>query len=67
MSNTMEQTMQEMIDHFKNDQELADCWHDNIAMCAQDSGASYDEGNEAATRFMRAAFKVDTVKPADRV
>lgn len=42
------------------DPEYAQSWHDNIAVCAADAGASYNEANEGASRFMKLCFDVNT-------
>jgi len=48
---------------FKADPDYAWGWHSNIAMSAYDSGATSEVGNEAARRFMKLAFGVETKEP----
>ena len=42
------------------DPDYANGWHANVACAAMDEGLDPAAANRAATRFMRAAFKVDT-------
>lgn len=43
----------------KEDDDFAWNWHSNIAMCNYDAGATRDQANEGAARFMQLAFGVD--------
>lgn len=45
----------------KKDSDLAWAWHCNIAMVAQDSGASWIRANERTADFMRYVFEVSTI------
>ena len=38
-------------------------WHCNIAMAFVDEGATYDQANKAAARFMSLCFGADTTAP----
>jgi len=44
----------------KNDPDYAWSWHCNIAMVAQDAGASHKEANERTSDFMHNLFGVRT-------
>lgn len=44
------------------DPEYAWSWHCNIAMAALDEGLEHKKANQAAARFMRNAFDIDTTK-----
>lgn len=44
----------------KEDRSYAWSWHCNIAVMAQDAGATHEISNEGAARFMKLAFGVDT-------
>ena len=46
----------------REDYDLAWGWHCNIAVMAQDAGASHAVSNDGAARFMKLAFGVDTSK-----
>lgn len=56
----------------QEDKELAFAWHDNLACCVMDSFPDSDTGenhvraNEAAKRFMRLAFDIDTSERCDK-
>ena len=44
------------------DPEYAWGWHCNLAMASYDEGLKHKEANQAAARFMRSAFDIDTTK-----
>jgi hypothetical protein len=48
--------------HLLNDTDYAWCWHCNIAMVAQDAGATHKNANARTASFMKTAFGVDTSK-----
>ena len=56
----------------QEDKELAFAWHDNLACCVMDTFPDSDTGenhvraNEAAKRFMRLAFDIDTSERCDK-
>lgn len=56
----------------QEDKELAFAWHDNVACCVMDSfpdsytGENHARANEAAKRFMRHAFDIDTSERCDK-
>ena len=56
----------------QEDKELAFAWHDNLACCVMDSfpdsdtGENHARANEAAKRFMRHAFDIDTSERCDK-
>ena len=56
----------------QEDKELAFAWHDNLACCVMDSfpdsdtGENHARANEAAKRFMRLAFDIDTSERCDK-
>lgn len=56
----IEQAMQRLRKAFEDDPHYAFTWHANIACCVQDAGCTHEQGNEAAARFMKAAFGVNT-------
>ncbi len=56
----------------QEDKELAFAWHDNLACCVMDTfpdsdtGENHARANEAAKRFMRHAFDIDTSERCDK-
>ncbi len=46
-------------DAMKADDQVARNWHCNLAMMAQDAGASYRQANLRAANFMKNCFGVD--------
>lgn len=47
---------------FQADPDYANAWHANVACAAMDEGLDPAAANRAGTRFMRAAFRVETGK-----
>ena len=43
-----------------DDSDYARTWHDNVACMVMDAGVSHSVANDAATRFMKLAFDVET-------
>jgi len=71
MSNeiTIKQAMDRLRKAFKDEPDYAHGWHCNIAMMCNDSvmantildsGLAHQVGNDAATRFMKNCFDVET-------
>jgi len=56
----VEEAMKTLKEAFQEDPEYAHGWHCNIAMACKDAGSDHEVGNEAATRFMRQLFDVET-------
>ena len=70
MSNeiTIKQAMDRLRKAFKDEPDYAHGWHYNVAMACYDAvnpseldeGDAHNIGNDAATRFMKNCFDVDT-------
>lgn len=58
--NEIEKAMNTLRKAMKEDRGYAWAWHCNIAVMAQDAGASHEISNAGAARFMKLAFDVDT-------
>jgi len=50
-----------------DDPDYAWSWHCNIAVMAQDAGASHVVANDGAARFMKLWFDVDTIRASKSV
>ena len=62
MSNEIQGAMNTLKKAMKKDSDYARGWHCNIAVMAQDAGASHEVSNDGAARFMKLAFDVDTAE-----
>lgn len=60
MSSKVETAMKTMKRAFKLDKDFAHSWHCNLACTMMDSGVDPATANDAAARFMKLAFDVDT-------
>ena len=58
--NAIAKAVKTLSEAMENDPDYAHGWHCNLAVCAQDAGATYDQGNDTASRFMKLAFGVTT-------
>lgn len=72
MSAEIEEAINVLKAAFKDDQEFADVWHDNIAMCMFDGIGSdntltgyemHNMANRGASNFMKLAFNIKTLIP----
>lgn len=55
-----------MVKTFKEESYIAWGWHDNVASACLSEGVDYHTANRIASRFMKMAFDVVTVKPSER-
>ena len=60
MSTEIEKAMDVLRGSMEEDYEYAWGWHCNLAMAFYDEGASHEDANKAASRFMSIAFGIDT-------
>lgn len=57
---TVKDAMETLTQAFEDDPDYAHTWHCNIACSVMDSGVDHEKSNEAASRFMKLAFGVET-------
>jgi hypothetical protein len=60
--NTPKEALAVLSKVFADDPAYAWSWHCNIAMCSVDEGMERVAANRAASRFMKAAFGIDTIE-----
>lgn len=59
-TNTVKDAMDVLKKALLEDSDYAHSWHCNIACSVMDSGVDHEKSNEAASRFMKLAFDVET-------
>jgi len=55
-----ERDLNTLVEAMEADPDYAHTWHCNVACCCMDAGASHDVANDAASRFMKLAFNIET-------
>jgi len=65
MSKRVKQAFDVLKQAMEKDANYAWSWHCNIAVMAQDAGASHAIANDGAARFMKLCFGVDTARESE--
>lgn len=62
MATSISEAILALVNRMKVDSDYAWTWHSNLAVCYMDEGATHQQANLAAARFMSSAFSFDVTK-----